>query len=337
MIEILEKEYLDDGISGIYCIENKINHKKYIGQSVNIRVRWWIHCYDLRNNKHHNCHLQGAWNKYGEDNFSFYVIERCAEDKLNEREIYWIEKYNSNNPEIGYNFSSGGSGNRGVVLTQDQKEYMSQIKNPEKVVQIDFNGNLIRTWRSVTHAQRTLENIRARSILQCCRHKTYQANGHIWFFKNEYEKIEQFNVKEYMYRHNKHFDIPILQYDLFGNLIKEWTQKDLKDSGYNINGIKRCCRHERNIFDDYIWVYKYDTEFKFTDEFLYHCRKACGLYYIDQYDKDMNFIKTWSAKDLRDDGNNIYAINKVCRNEYKCDTYKGYIWKDHIGRYEEAV
>lgn len=38
---MLEKEYLDDGISGIYCIENTVNHKKYIGQSVNIRVRWW--------------------------------------------------------------------------------------------------------------------------------------------------------------------------------------------------------------------------------------------------------------------------------------------------------
>ena len=81
-------------------------------------------------------------------------------------------------------------------------------------------------------------------------------------------------------------------------------------------------------------IYKYDKEFNLTNEYLHHCRKCCGLYYIDQFDKDMNFIKTWSAKELQDDGNNIYSINKVCRNEYKCNTYKGYIWKyneDNLG------
>ena len=51
----------------------------------------------------------------------------------------------------------------------------------------------------------------------------------------------------------------------------------------------------------------------------------------------MNFIKTWFSKDLQDNGYNIFAINKVCRNNYKCDTYKGYIWKDHTQELREVA
>ena len=326
---------LPEGISGIYIITNKINNKVYIGQSVDIRTRWWNHRCELNRNNHYNRHLQGAWNKYGEDNFDFSILEECTQDDLNNREVYWIDKYNSTNPKNGYNLSTGGDcSTRGISLTQEQKDYMSKVKNPDKVVQIDFNGNLVKVWRSATHVQRTFDNIRARTILQCCRHICYQAGGYIWFYKDEYDNIENFDVEQYMFEHNRYFDIPILQYDLFGNLLKEWSQEELRNSDENISGIKRCCRHERNVYGNYIWIYKYDKEFNLTNEYLHHCRKCCGLYYIDQFDKDMNFIKTWSAKELQDDGNNIYSINKVCRNEYKCNTYKGYIWKyneDNLG------
>ena len=59
-------------ICGIYCIENIINHKKYIGQSQNVFRRMYNHKNLLRNNKHHNSYLQNSWNKYGE-NLSFFI------------------------------------------------------------------------------------------------------------------------------------------------------------------------------------------------------------------------------------------------------------------------
>ena len=75
-----------DIISGIYCIENIITHKKYIGQSINIKDRWSKHKSELNHQTHDNDYLQKAWNKYGENNFKFYIIERCNFEDLNEKQ-----------------------------------------------------------------------------------------------------------------------------------------------------------------------------------------------------------------------------------------------------------
>lgn len=98
--------------SGIYCIENLVNGKKYIGQSVDITSRWRKHKNELNNNVHFNDYLQKSWNKYGEDNFSFYVLEFCDIDKLDDIEIYYIALYKTLNRESGYNLTSGGTYNK---------------------------------------------------------------------------------------------------------------------------------------------------------------------------------------------------------------------------------
>ena len=70
---------------GIYKIENIVNDKVYIGQSVNIESRWQQHINALENNSHVNKHLQSSWNKYGSESFVFVVLEECEENKLTER------------------------------------------------------------------------------------------------------------------------------------------------------------------------------------------------------------------------------------------------------------
>ena len=112
-------------MTGIYCIENCINNKKYIGQAIDIEKRWNDHRQHLRRESHYNYHLQRAWNKYGESNFNFYVIEECCIDELSERESYYINKFNSFNN--GYNLTFGGEGTRGFRHTEEYKKYMHDL------------------------------------------------------------------------------------------------------------------------------------------------------------------------------------------------------------------
>jgi group I intron endonuclease len=78
--------------SGIYCIVNTINQKKYIGSSKNLHNRLMSHRAYLRTNNHFNKKLQNSWNKYGENNFQYFIMEFCEENVLLEREQYYINK-----------------------------------------------------------------------------------------------------------------------------------------------------------------------------------------------------------------------------------------------------
>ena len=92
---------------GIYKIENLVNGKLYIGQSVNLRKRRTRHFTELRNNKHTNPHLQRAFNKYGEKNFNFEIILYCNTEDLNYYENFFINLYKTQSS--GYNICYAGS------------------------------------------------------------------------------------------------------------------------------------------------------------------------------------------------------------------------------------
>ena len=76
---------------GIYGIRNKINGHIYVGKTgMNFGDRWDSHKSLLRNGKHFNLYLQRAWNKYGEINFEFIIIEECVAEDLDDTERYSI-------------------------------------------------------------------------------------------------------------------------------------------------------------------------------------------------------------------------------------------------------
>lgn len=88
----------------IYKITNNINGKSYIGQSYRPYTRFRQHCADSGEDK--RCSLiKKAIRKYGEDNFSFEILEWT--ENYNQREIDLIQEYNTLAPN-GYNILIGG-------------------------------------------------------------------------------------------------------------------------------------------------------------------------------------------------------------------------------------
>lgn len=116
--------------SGIYAIKNKMDNKMYIGQSNNIDKRMKYHLCRLNTNNHHNPHLQNAFNKYGKNNFIFKVLEYCNEKELNDKEIYYINHYNSQ--DKGYNMCGGGGGSLGRPLSEETKSKISRALTGRK-------------------------------------------------------------------------------------------------------------------------------------------------------------------------------------------------------------
>ena len=200
-----------DKICGIYYIKNLINGKYYIGQSQDIYKRWARERMYLRSDKTAwNEHLQNAWRKYGEDNFEFSIIEECDIEKLDEREIFWIEKFDSFNN--GYNNTIGGNGirriipwNKGMVMSEEYKQSLSDAhkgykhtKEQKEKLRDRFLGEnnhqygkfgfqsskgsavycitLSRFFGSAIDANRTLKNEgianpNPHCILDCCKNK----------------------------------------------------------------------------------------------------------------------------------------------------------------------
>ena len=92
---------------GVYKITNTQNNKVYIGQSTDIEKRFKTHKKKLRKGSHENCYLQDDWTVYGEDAFSFEVVQKCRSANLNEIEQHLIKECEATDREKGYNISAG--------------------------------------------------------------------------------------------------------------------------------------------------------------------------------------------------------------------------------------
>lgn len=117
-----------DIICGIYCITNNINGKKYVGLSKNCYKRWSDH-YSKSYNSNRKDDIEKAlylaMRKYGRENFSFEILEECEEDKLKEREIYWINKLDSYH--TGYNETFGGDNFSPEHVLRGEKHGMAKL------------------------------------------------------------------------------------------------------------------------------------------------------------------------------------------------------------------
>lgn len=114
--------------SGIYKIKNIINNKVYIGSTNNLTKRLREHKSSLKNGNHYNYHLQNAYELYKIENFEFSILEECNSEFLLERENYYINFYNSKDPNFGYNVMDAQNGFLGQTHSEETKEKLRKLK-----------------------------------------------------------------------------------------------------------------------------------------------------------------------------------------------------------------
>ena len=94
--EMIKRVTLNSSVSGIYKITRLKTGEIYIGKTTDIKNRFQQHaksCFHCGTISHSNLHT--IMKKDGIQNFTFEILEKVEKDKLNEREKYWIDFYDT--------------------------------------------------------------------------------------------------------------------------------------------------------------------------------------------------------------------------------------------------
>ncbi len=112
--------------TGVYTITNLITNKVYVGSATkDFRIRWRIHLSNLRLNRHHSKYLQNSFNKYGESNFKFEILEECLPEFCLSTEQYWMNMLSVCNRKYGYNATPVAGNKSGFRFSEESKLKMS--------------------------------------------------------------------------------------------------------------------------------------------------------------------------------------------------------------------
>lgn len=134
----------------VYKIENLINGKKYIGQTIKTfderyqfkgegveRVLAYLEMRERNKQSYSetlygNDHLLKSIRKYGVDNFTVEIIDEAeTQEELNEKEIEWIAYYKSDTD--GYNKCIGGLSNSGWKPSDETRKIWSEARKGKMV------------------------------------------------------------------------------------------------------------------------------------------------------------------------------------------------------------
>lgn len=208
-------------ICGIYCIINKFNNLIYIGSSLNVLHRRSQHFSLLNLNKHFNQKLQNSWNKYGENQFIFQIIEECSFEDLIKKEQFWINFYRSYDSDHGFNLNKICER---VILSEQTK--------------IKISKNHSKFWKNKKLSSKHKENMS-------------KNNSKYWKGK----KLSAEHKSNLSNSHKKY----IIQIDKSGNIINEFfgIKEASEKTGFSEIGIQQVLTgYKRKTIYGYIFKYK---------------------------------------------------------------------------------
>ena len=349
----------------IYLITNTINGKYYVGQTVNsIQTRWSQHKCEAKRGIP-DVYFIRALKKYGPENFIVEELEECADELLNEREIYYIKKYDSNNNNKGYNSTIGGEGNF-KIRSEDVKELWDKgfllkeignklgcsaitvkerLKNynitdaeikkrastingetkKKKILQYDLSGNLINTFSCVEEAVKQT-GYSETAIRSACNHIINMCHNYIWCHEDESKPIQQL-IDELPLAKTKR---PISQYTLDGDLIKNFNScaDAAKELSVHRVTIEQALKNKAFQAAGFLWKYQDDTEDIIEKVIRNKNKKNYMKKKINQFDLQGNFLMSFdSAKEAAEKLNKPQGSSSIIKAcKGKLKTAYGYKW-----------
>jgi hypothetical protein len=121
----------------VYLITNKINNKKYVGQTnAKLQRRWNQHVNAANTPKcsSYGSYFSNALRKYGRENWDLEILvdNLQSREEAYKYEIEFIAKYQSNNSAFGYNSTEGGEGaeywKKRLTETWQNEEHIKKVK-----------------------------------------------------------------------------------------------------------------------------------------------------------------------------------------------------------------
>ncbi|MEH7116030.1 GIY-YIG nuclease family protein [Neobacillus vireti] len=210
---------------GIYVIFNLFNNKFYIGSSKNIYNRLNEHFRKLKQNNHHNIHLQRAYNKHSDFFISFLLekVDHC--DDLLIREQYWIDELNACND--GYNILPTAGNNSGYKHSDEVKRKISQSNKGKKL------------------SEETIAKMKDRKITSETKRKLSEIHIGMKHSKETKKKISE---SQY---------ISVKQLSKDGELIKIWDSMTTaqNEGGFTKAHISKCCLGKRKTHGGFMWEF----------------------------------------------------------------------------------
>lgn len=137
------------------------------------------------------------------------------------------------------------------IRNSNRENYKRRSKS---VCQYDMDGNFIRTFASIREAVRET-GVDRQQLSACCNKTALSAGGFFWCFVDREIQLKiavpQKNIT------NNNSPSKYLQYSLDNVLLGEYeNSKQLKEAGYDVKNVRRCCNHVRKTYSGFKWEYK---------------------------------------------------------------------------------
>lgn len=256
--------------NGNYCVymhTNKINCKKYIGQTCMKPTKRW----NSGKGYQGNTYFWNAIQKYGWDCFDHKIIaSNLTKEEADNFERLLIKKLDSTNPNKGYNLQDGGSHGQPSELSRENIRRSAQKRNQNEEWRKKQSESHIGLQTGVNngmygkkHSEESKQKMREASTDKHPSEETRQKMkvSHLGEKNVMYGKVHSEKTRQKISEKNKGINNPkikkVNQYDLNGVLIKTWDFIKLAGNTLGIppQNISRCCRTEKGTAGGFKWSY----------------------------------------------------------------------------------